>query len=405
MTSTVAPSLNEAITSLSPVALHRKADSADTKVVGSILEEVGVDNQAIVVEDFQSQGSEPADGRQDGDKDETRGADVQYAWQNTQLLPGICVTSVPKPLEAGMGTPTTIIHPDSACGAQGRGLETSSSAVPSLLGLVSQGTLPIEPAKPASSPDSRRNVSLLSSDVARIRSHTPQALEVTAFHRNASEERPNDGIDERNEREPLARSEQARNLPPPDGCISSVSQITPVDVKTPSPARQLLQFIESSSVPVQNPASYFTAALPQVGEVKVLRMKLTPEALGDVELSLRRSSSEMRIHITVTKKTAAELLQGDIDILRDRIGGLLPAETSHTITISVVSADTSQAISAPGSLPVEPGIADSGQSFLGSAGGDRPTPHKEDRPLPHGEWDRHDQDTPVRPNSDGGLVV
>ena len=116
-----------------------------------------------------------------------------------------------------------------------------------------------------------------------------------------------------------------------------------------APAKQILAHIssESNTLPLgglSRPQHSLErdAVLSQPTEIRVLRMKLRPEELGDVEVTLRRTAGEMKIHIAVTKEAAAEALRRDLSILEDRMGTLVTGSAAQTITIAVQPADVSQ---------------------------------------------------------------
>ncbi len=146
----------------------------------------------------------------------------------------------------------------------------------------------------------------------------------------------------------------------------------------PPASRQLMVQLEavlkSRSVSTGSPLQTLSSG----GEVKILRMKLKPELLGEVDVMLRRVGGEMRIHITVAKQAAADALQGDLAFLSDRICGLVPSEAAPAITLYVQSSD--------GNVP-SPILHRNSSSDTGAAtsnggpaagGGDRPTPRKDE---------------------------
>ena len=104
-------------------------------------------------------------------------------------------------------------------------------------------------------------------------------------------------------------------------------------------------------------------------------------------------------------QSAADALEADIGLLRDRIGGLLPADAAHTITISVTPVETPPAASTLPSTSHDGGAAQGGRSSFGAGNGERSTPHEEDRPSPQREWISNDQDVGMRPAVASGLVV
>lgn len=132
------------------------------------------------------------------------------------------------------------------------------------------------------------------------------------------------------------------------------------------------------------------------GEVKVLRLKLKPEALGEVDVTLRRGATGMRVEIMVMKEAAAEVLQGDLGILKERIVALLASEQNQTVTVTLQQPEPARLHQSHGSA------AQGGLSFGG--GGDRQTPRKQDDPTRMARGDRHETDVSLQPAS-AGLVV
>lgn len=171
----------------------------------------------------------------------------------------------------------------------------------------------------------------------------------------------------------------------------------------PSPAQQLLTLLERAK-PALEMAPPRSADVQQVSEVKMLRLKLRPNALGEVEVILRRSSRQLRIEVMVTEQSAANALQADMEFLKERISGLLHAEAAKSVSIVVRTTD-----SASTEVPLfhrdgggNPGHASSGS--LSSGGGDRPTPHKEDTSSRSRGRDQNDKSSPLRPASNGRVV-
>lgn len=139
------------------------------------------------------------------------------------------------------------------------------------------------------------------------------------------------------------------------------------------------------------------------GEVKVLRMKLKPEELGDVEVVLRHTGGETHIHISVSRPAAAEALRRDLGILEDRLGPLLAATVPPAITISVQAENQTQAAhlgqenqtgNSPGNFGTQADAQRGGSSSRG----------KEDLPFLSKTEDRDAETLPLQRNM-YGLVV
>jgi hypothetical protein len=111
----------------------------------------------------------------------------------------------------------------------------------------------------------------------------------------------------------------------------------------PTPAVHILSQI-SSSIPTmmskvpepisgQRPLPFESQAAPV--EVKALRFKLQPEELGEVEVTLRRIGSELKVTINVAEKVAAESIGRDKNFLEDRLGVLIVSGPSPSVTITM----------------------------------------------------------------------
>lgn len=181
------------------------------------------------------------------------------------------------------------------------------------------------------------------------------------------------------------------------------------DSALPSPAhsaaRQILDLIESNDHASRSaaPASVETRSLLAGGDVRMLRMKLHPDSLGDVDVTLRRRGKEMHIEIVVTQQAAADAIQADIGLLNDRVGKLLAAEDAHNIRISIQPPDNTSSIAGPFSSESR---CDAAGTFGGGAAtgsGEGPPPRKQDAPTPHKERDGDEESQPW--SGAAGLVV
>ncbi|MCA3561400.1 MAG: flagellar hook-length control protein FliK [Aestuariivirga sp.] len=166
---------------------------------------------------------------------------------------------------------------------------------------------------------------------------------------------------------------------------------TPV---TPAPARQILALLDAPGAALPMVANPLLNPSGATGEIRVLRMKLRPEALGDVDITLRRRGADMRIDITVTTQAAADALQTDLGLLKERVGSLLRPEGAQSVVVVVQSADN---------LPTLQGGAsgDAGSAMGGSfaeGGGERSPSRKRETPSPAREGEGHEE-TRVQPVS------
>ncbi len=409
MTTTPAPSAAGASVAPGPHAPHRKSDPVSPILFQSVLEDMSSSQQVLADRKPPAGHSGSKHGSQDDAGEDVRAAREQLSWQSAQLQPMNYVASSPP--TAATTTREGTAFAGQASDPQGDVLKKADlfrAIAVATDGLAPSGEEPTTPnATPVSRTGAQGSKGGPQPGDSKVRTHSSHAFEPPELDCSTLQLQPSDESDGDNRGSDgkavvhLSLSESSS----PDQRSTAVLQPSPEGTKIPSPARQIMQCLETSTASGQMPITPLMTALPQAQDVKVLRMKLRPDALGDVELSLRRNTNEMHIHITVTKRSTADMLQGEIAALRDRIDSLLPAETTHTITISVVTQDGSPLSNAAGSMPGEPGTLDAGQGSLGSAGGDRSTPHKEERPLQQREWAGHDRDTPLQSSADGGLVV
>lgn len=196
--------------------------------------------------------------------------------------------------------------------------------------------------------------------------------------------------------EPPAATSTSEIMLSPSGTISESARNQPLPFSLPSftgqsPAHQLVARLAplNTVLRVASPASLQTNL--QGGEIKVLRLRLRPEALGDVDVTLRRDGTGTHVRISVAKDIAAISLHGDLAWLRERMGELFTSEHTPKITITV---QVSDALPQAGS-PLPRGDSEalgSGQGQTSSWSGERPTPRKQDAPPQRltSENDKHD---------------
>lgn len=70
-------------------------------------------------------------------------------------------------------------------------------------------------------------------------------------------------------------------------------------------------------------------------ELSVLRIRIMPKELGEVDVILRRSGGEVRVHILVACSITAEALRHDTNFLEDRLGSLSFAKSAHTVSVEI----------------------------------------------------------------------
>ena len=168
------------------------------------------------------------------------------------------------------------------------------------------------------------------------------------------------------------------------------------------PARQLLQLLEATVRDVRA-ASAIPAEIQHTGVIRVLRMKLKPEALGEVDVTLRRSGTELRVEVNVAKQAAANAIQADIELLKERIGSLLHPESPRSVHITVQPLEGNT-----GAAPFDGSNAGSDHAapnaFAQGQGGQPPS-HKEEASSGFRGSLRHEEDVPMRPVASVTRVV
>lgn len=81
---------------------------------------------------------------------------------------------------------------------------------------------------------------------------------------------------------------------------------------------------------------------PTPSDVKALRIKLQPEELGEVEVTIRRAGLQTKVTITVGSRAAADAIAMDKGLLEERLGSLLAPGNGHAVTFSMDIRDTGQ---------------------------------------------------------------
>ena len=141
-------------------------------------------------------------------------------------------------------------------------------------------------------------------------------------------------------------------------------------------------------------------------QLKALRIRLQPEELGEVEVTLRRVGQETKVLIAVTSKAAADQLSRDLSLLEDRLGGLLNPGATQTVSVSLQAQDTApMAEQAPSASSA---FANSEASLQGGRepGRDgRPAPDRQRNPSPMARNERHEEDRRAGTPAPGIRVV
>lgn len=279
------------------------------------------------------------------------------------------------------------LMPQGAMLAEGQGLPDLRSATQTW----AEGPLSMKDFQRSMSPDARASeVRISVNDMEHRPSKDPESKPGKGTHRL-----PEPDTDRR--RQDLITPQAFAGL----DIARAVSHLDPVILP---PAQQIIALMtgphSSERLLASSPEQ---SQMPSV-EIRTLRLKLKPEDLGEVDVTLRRSGSEMKIHISVTRKAAADALQNDLGLLEDRLGGVLLGGSSQPVTITIRSPDAytpfgSQLDSgSPGNPPSTDG---NGQA---THGGGRPSSGKEDAPSRFKRQQTDEEDSHLRTIA-SGLVV
>lgn len=195
-------------------------------------------------------------------------------------------------------------------------------------------------------------------------------------------EREPSGVDDL--RPPAAAEGSASGLPDVAPALQIISKLS-----------ELTDQASAASSPLSAPQSLRMAGhedLPRP-ELRALRLRLQPEELGDVEVTLRRAGQETKVLIAVSSKAAAEQLSRDLTLLEDRLGSLLTSGAGQTVSVSLQSQDTGAMLeqAPPGAGPFTSGGA-APQGGRDSASDGRPGPDRQSPPYPLARNDRHEED-------------
>lgn len=146
---------------------------------------------------------------------------------------------------------------------------------------------------------------------------------------------------------PIARPDPIRkdDSPPERDATLPLPTVGEAEVTAyPSPAIQILTQI-SNAVPqgqvqgmAQSPVlqvQLTDPALPSPSDVKALRIKLQPEDLGEVEVTIRRAGLQTKVTITVSGRAVADTLSMDKGFLEERLGSLFTPGTANSVLVSM----------------------------------------------------------------------
>lgn len=215
-----------------------------------------------------------------------------------------------------------------------------------------------------------------------------------------------EGLETRRDEQPPTLSPAARSpdqgavMPPPPA----------------SPAEQILTRIaeftataEGRAHEAQN-ASLSAASKPPLAQgssVKTLRIRLEPESLGEVEVTLRQTAAGVRVEIQVAQSTTAETLARDLSLLEDKLSGLL-GTSAATAAISI-------SLQAGGPLDTRPTSGTSqgfpqagpeaGAGGGGAAGQRESRPEAYEAPVKLNRTGQDEEDTAIRSSARTGRVV
>mgnify|MGYP006265739441 CR=1 FL=1 len=191
----------------------------------------------------------------------------------------------------------------------------------------------------------------------------------------------------RQEEQPDSKAMSKPEIAPP--------QITAADLQ---PARQITAQLEhllrvDRVSPTTNPQQ-----IQHAGDIRSLRLTLKPEHLGEVEIIIRRSGSEMHIRMVVKNEKTARILEGDMSLLREKIDQLMQGNGSPTVVVQVSALDEN--LSQPAG---QQGKADGNSSTSSgnslSDSGERQAPRKRDTGTRQIINDSQDRDQLLQPGT------
>lgn len=139
----------------------------------------------------------------------------------------------------------------------------------------------------------------------------------------------------------LTGSGRASQDPNAPDLVSSGPAAAPQPLALFSPATQIIQKMADELGRPEAGAAVGRITLGDGGpavtgeKITAFRIRLQPESLGDVDVFLRRGPADVSVRIAVSSEAAAQLLQGDLRLLQDRLGLLLPGERLAELNITV----------------------------------------------------------------------
>jgi flagellar hook-length control protein FliK len=191
--------------------------------------------------------------------------------------------------------------------------------------------------------------------------------------------------------------------------VKSAAAANPLPIEPlPTPAQQIISGLTQQYArlePVQVSGRQITEAEPDPmarGGIKILRIRLQPETLGEVEVTLRRAGSEVKVGLLVGSEATAATLRQDLGTLQDRLISSLLGDTTPVIEITV----RDQALQSQGQYP--PG-AGPGSGYNLTGGNDtgsnrRPSSDRDANSFSSGRGEDDEQMDSDR-RSYSGLVV
>jgi hypothetical protein len=193
----------------------------------------------------------------------------------------------------------------------------------------------------------------------------------------------------------------------PDVKPSAATNALPVQ-PVPTPAQQIMsglteQYERLVSAETGNGRIVEAEPEPLIrGGIKILRIRLQPETLGDVEVTLRRAGGEVKIGLSVGSEATAATLRQDLGTLQERLISSLLGDTTPVIEISV----RDQALQSQGQYPSGTGAGSSYGLTGGSDSGSnrRPSPDRDGNSF-SSEKGNEDEQVERDRRSYAGLVV
>lgn len=169
-----------------------------------------------------------------------------------------------------------------------------------------------------------------------------------------------------------------------------------------SPAAQILTRIAELTAPPEERAtlarsapltSAGTADPAQTPSLRTLRIRLEPESLGEVEVTLRQTAKGVKVEIQVAHSTTAETLLLDLSLLEDKLSGLLgTSAATAAVSISLQAGSAPEPRTAPGtSQSFTAAGPETGAAGGGSAGQRESRPQGNETPS-HLNRTRPDED-------------